>query len=302
MIVAAVLAGYALLLGAGLPRLATRGRSRAPRLEIGMWLSACASVVVSVVWAGVALAQLGPAAPLVLAGPPVSSSWAVSALGAVLVWGALARLAGVSAVQTWSTHRCRRRHRAALRLAGRSSPDLGAIVVPGAVPAAYCVPGRRSEVVVTTAALRVLDLRQTRAVLAHERAHLAGRHHQLLLALDVLHRAFPGVPVFLRALAEVGTLVEMLADDRAAREHGRLPLAQALAAVAGGAAPASTLGAGGEAVRRVRRLLAPPPALAKPAQAAGALASAAGIAFPFVIACAQVATVLCLPPALAALI
>ncbi|MBE8519199.1 M56 family metallopeptidase [Amycolatopsis sp. H6(2020)] len=303
MIVAAILSGYALLLGAGLPQLAARALSspRAPRLAIAMWVSACVSVVVSLCWAGVALAQLGPMAELVVAGPAGSANPVLSAFGVAMVWGVLLRIGYVATRQAFATHRFRRQHRAALRLAGRSRPDLGATVVPGEIPAAYCVPGRRAEIVVTTSALRVLGHRGTRAVLAHERAHLAGRHHHLLLPLTVLDAAIPGIPLFRRARNEVATLVEMLADDHAAREHGRLPLAHALAAVAGGAAPASSLGAGGEAVRRVRRLVAPPPALTKPAQAAGALVSAAGIAFPFIVACAQVATVLCLPPAVVAL-
>ena len=47
-------------------------------------------------------------------------------------------------------------------------------------PAVYCVPGRPPTIVLTTGALAVLDTEQLTAVLAHERAHLAGRHHLLL--------------------------------------------------------------------------------------------------------------------------
>lgn len=47
-------------------------------------------------------------------------------------------------------------------------------------PAAYCVAGRYPTVILTTGALRALDPDQLDAVLAHERAHLAGHHHRLL--------------------------------------------------------------------------------------------------------------------------
>ena len=47
-------------------------------------------------------------------------------------------------------------------------------------PAAYCVAGRQPTVILTTAAVQALDPGQLDAVLAHERAHLAGRHHRLL--------------------------------------------------------------------------------------------------------------------------
>ena len=53
-------------------------------------------------------------------------------------------------------------------------------------PAAYCVSGRPPAIVVTTAALGALDDRQLDAVVAHERAHLAGHHPQ--------HRRRPAQP------------------------------------------------------------------------------------------------------------
>ena len=58
-------------------------------------------------------------------------------------------------------------------------------------PAVYCLPGRR-RIVMTTGALRCLDARQLEAVLAHERAHLSGRHHLVLTFANALKDAFPG--------------------------------------------------------------------------------------------------------------
>lgn len=65
-------------------------------------------------------------------------------------------------------------------------------------PAVYCVPGRPATIVLTTGALAVLDEPQLLAVLAHEHAHLAGRHHLLVTLGKAARAAFPGVPLFAR--------------------------------------------------------------------------------------------------------
>jgi Zn-dependent protease with chaperone function len=107
-------------------------------------------------------------------------------------------------------------------------------------PAAYCVAGRPAAIVVTSGALAVLDPPQLRAVLAHESAHLAHRHHALATVTRGLAAAFPGVPLFTRGGAEVARLTEMAADDTAARASGRPALVTALIAIATGAAFSST--------------------------------------------------------------
>jgi Zn-dependent protease with chaperone function len=138
-------------------------------------------------------------------------------------------------------------------------------------PAAYCAAGRPAAIVVTSGALAVLDRPQLRAVLAHERAHLAHGHHSLTAATRALAAAFPGVPLFTRGAAEVARLAEMSADDTAARSAGRPTVATALLALATGRAvpcqagsaaagplPRTALAAAADAVpARVDRLLAP---------------------------------------------
>ena len=49
-------------------------------------------------------------------------------------------------------------------------------VLDGALPLAYCVPGREPRVVLSDGVLQTLDREQVDAVLAHERAHLRHRH------------------------------------------------------------------------------------------------------------------------------
>jgi Zn-dependent protease with chaperone function len=131
------------------------------------------------------------------------------------------------------------------------------------------VAGRPAAIVVTSGALAVLDPPQLRAVLAHERAHLAHSHHALATVTRGLAAAFPGVPLFTRGAVEVARLAEMSADDTAVRTSGRPALVAALIAIATGAAVASTgvpgmavpAGAMAAAARavpdRVERLLRP---------------------------------------------
>jgi hypothetical protein len=146
-----------------------------------------------------------------------------------------------------------------LALIARPHDEYDALVVEHSSAAAYCLPGRNSQVVVTSATLTALDHRQLVAVLAHERAHLQGRHHLIVAVADALQRAFPGIRAFREARSTLGRLVELLADDAAAKRSDRLTVATALVRLAEhGITPVAALGAGGESsLGRVRRLVAP---------------------------------------------
>lgn len=126
-------------------------------------------------------------------------------------------------------------------------------------PDAYCVPGRRSGVVLTQGALDVLSHRELLAVLAHEDAHLRGRHHVLVAASRLLDTAFPGVPLLRAAAGEVPVLAEWAADDHAARTVGHTPLLHAIGAMVAPAEPdpsgRSLAASGACPVQRARRLL-----------------------------------------------
>jgi bla regulator protein blaR1 len=159
-------------------------------------------------------------------------------------------------------HGHRRQHRLLLGLVGRQDERLDVVVVDHARATAYCVPGPAGKVVLTSGAIAALDDNELAAVLAHERAHLRGHHHLVVAAAKVVRLAFPFVPAFRWAHDEVGRLVELLADDVAARRHGRLVLADALVTLAGqGGAPATppaALGAHSSTVTaRVSRLVGP---------------------------------------------
>jgi Zn-dependent protease with chaperone function len=132
-------------------------------------------------------------------------------------------------------------------------------IIDGDRPAAYCLPGRR-RIVLTTGALSRLDDGELAAVLAHERAHLSGRHHIVLALAVALQRAFPWAGFFGVAARQIAYLVEIAADDAAVRRAPRLTVASALLAVATAGVPAGALGAGGSAAaQRIQRLINPPP-------------------------------------------
>ena len=138
----------------------------------------------------------------------------------------------------------------------------GAVVIDAEQPSVYCLAGRPATIVITSGALAVLDDAQLAAVLVHERAHLSGRHHQLLSLGRALAQTLPGMRLFTQGSVELARLAEMHADDAAARQHGPDTVVAALLALAApGLVPAHGLGAAGLGVAgRVERLLFPPAA------------------------------------------
>jgi len=108
-------------------------------------------------------------------------------------------------------------------------------VVALAAPHAFAVPGRPGRILVTQGLLSVLDGNERRVVLAHERAHLQGRHHWLRAATEVSAALNP---VLIPVREAVAFLVERSADEHAAAVTGsRKLVAAAIAkvALAGGA-------------------------------------------------------------------
>lgn len=294
-IVLLVFAGVAATLGSGL-LLGSSWPARSPRMGILAWQAVSFSVVTAVVLAGGALvlpavpfsanlAELISACSMALrAQYATPAGAALSVTGAVLGLGVLTRAGYCLTAGLFSATRQRRRQLDALALVARRHPGCGALVVENAAAAAYCLPGRRQQVVVTTGALAALENDQLAAVLAHERAHLRGRHDLVLAAAGALHRAFPRVPVFREAHRELPRLVEMLADDVAARGNDRLTIATALVRLAEASAPVAALGAGGStAVARVHRMVTPAHPLSSARTVLLALGAAALLATPVVV-------------------
>ncbi|MEU6198853.1 M56 family metallopeptidase [Streptomyces sp. NPDC047061] len=178
----------------------------------------------------------------------------VSALATVTLLASLTGLA-VAAVRQirhllWARREC-------ARLPG----DLELAVLDDASPHAFALPGAPGRIVVSHGMLRCLGDAEREALLAHERAHLRGRHHLFQTAWRLTAAACP----LLRPLAETGGFVlERWADEEAATRLGdRTVVARAVgrAALASAKAPtrASLAATGGAVPQRVRALLAPPP-------------------------------------------
>uniref|UniRef100_UPI002A820B51 M56 family metallopeptidase n=1 Tax=Streptomyces sp. CRN 30 TaxID=3075613 RepID=UPI002A820B51 len=158
-----------------------------------------------------------------LPGNPLPDGWSDPEVRAAVPYDEVAGKAAIPALflvlvacgrTLWRHAGVRRRaHRA---LAGL--PDTQVAVLPDEVPYAYALPGgRRDRVVVTTALLDCLEPAERRALFAHERAHLTGRHHRYLLAVQLAARANP----FLRPLRTVvAYTAERWADEEAARTVG----------------------------------------------------------------------------------
>ncbi|MEC4018613.1 M56 family metallopeptidase [Streptomyces sp. H27-D2] len=176
--------------------------------------------------------------------------------GAIL---ALVAVLGACAVTLRRNHRISSRTHRALRDLPCDS-DLA--VLPDAAPYAYALPGSPGRIVISTSLLDCLDADERGALIAHERAHLSGRHHRLLLST---HLAGCVNPLLLPLRAAVAYSAERWADEEAARAVGdRRVTARAVgkAALVSHANPGpglASFAAPGPVPRRVAALLGPVP-------------------------------------------
>jgi len=280
---AACLLAYSVVIAVlGPPLLHRASRSgAAPRLGIAAWVAALMSVVLAWVLAAMLigaellhgwghadrlLADCFPTLPA-LAGGSYGGVLQVSVLLlAVLTVLSLGSLAYRVLSALRRTQRHTRAHAAAAHLAGRGAPrgPGGALILDAATRGVYCLAGRPNTIVITSSAMSALNDDQLAAVLAHEHAHLAGRHHHLLAVTAAFAKILPALTLFTGAASEVARLAEMCADDVAARRHGGDTVVGALLALTLGPAaparpPALALSAAAVGVAdRVERLLFPP--------------------------------------------
>lgn len=273
MLAAAVLLVACLLALTAAPRLlaAARWPARSPGRALQLWqaLGLSGGLLALEVLLTLGLAPVGEdhldGARRAWDAPSLLPWWSWLALAGFAAL--LLRLLSVLLVSTARTLLARRRHRLLVDLVTTPAPTLrGTRVVDHDLPVAYCLPGLRSRVVLSQGVLALLAPAEVEAVLAHERAHLTQRHDLVVLPFVALGATFPQLPAVRTAQAEVALLVEMLADDVAARRHDRAVLASALGKVGAGGVPTGGLGATETAVeRRRKRLLRPPEPLTRAA-------------------------------------
>ncbi len=251
MTVAAVLLVYAACAGTAGARMLGRAgwTARAPLLAIVTYLAAAWSVVAALGLAGLTLAVhatalggglsdlIGACVLRLRATYATPGGATVAGLGLTLAGAVVARTAVTAVTHLRAVRRQALRHAQTVRLVGHLDPALGATLVDHSQPAAYCVAGPHPTVVLTTGALQVLGRDQIDAVLAHERAHLAGHHHRLLAIARIGRQVLPFIPLMRDTDTQIARLVELHADDTATRASDPGSLATALVVLATAAPP-----------------------------------------------------------------
>jgi Zn-dependent protease with chaperone function len=222
-------------------------------------LAACSTVALAVLAAFTAarspiLAALGDYSQQVIRrGDPIPSAT-----------GAIAGLALTAAAIAF-TVLFRKRARAlaeSYRRAAELREDGSVVVVPGLAIEAYALPGRPGRVVVSDLLLDRLDADSRAALIAHEQAHLSGRHYLFAAAAWL---AAAANPMLLPVARSVEYTLERWADEHAAAVTGdRGLVAETIGHVALLAShrpvrtPSMALGIVGSRARRVSVALAGP--------------------------------------------
>ena len=212
---------WLLFLPLAVPALAgAAARPLAARLEPrhATWLLTTAAVAL----AACSLAALALLAAYAAAGAPFLAaagdySQQVMRRGAPIpaaagVAAALALTGAAVAVTVMVRSRARALAQSYRRAAGLHAED-GIVVVPGPAIEAYALPGRPGRIVVSGRLLDCLDVRRRAALIAHEQAHLASRHH---LFTTVARLAAAANPLLVPVSRSVDYTVERWADEHAA--------------------------------------------------------------------------------------
>jgi Zn-dependent protease with chaperone function len=216
------------------PRLLTMGRWQVlhPRVALAAWHGAMAiglSALIAAVSAAVALTLSAQQAP------DEASTVAQTVVG----WGALVGVsAALAVIGAGSDHVItsgRHMYGEVLALPHSVAPldrRTSLVTCRTDEPFACAIPGQRDAVVVSSGLCAILTPAQLAAVVAHERAHLTGRHYVALRLAEVNRACVPALRSGTQLLSATKLLSELIADDYAARRVGAVHLANALARVA----------------------------------------------------------------------
>jgi Zn-dependent protease with chaperone function len=224
---------------------------RNPRTALGIWLVGLTSGVLAVLTSlallvneAIRLSEPGRA------GDMRTSHVAGSVAVFVLAWVLSAVVGGVGCLtvfravpQITDIARTRRAVLSELRRTAWADvvSDRVVLCCSGAVPAVLSIPGRHGGIVVSSTVRDVLSEAELAAAVEHERAHLRA-HHSLVMQIACLHRSC--MPTMASALAferAITVLVELAADDSAARRCGTGVTAAALTKLSTLTADASLL-------------------------------------------------------------
>lgn len=269
--------------------------TRAPRSAVALWHSLGISATLATIGAGLCVATerfhagfvggVGELGEGIAGGHPLQGLGLPDALGLTLAADVGVVLVSVVGFVVVRTVLARARHRRLLNLLATPSRNRkGALTIDHPSPVAYCLPGIRPRIVISSGTLRLLDQAQLAAVIEHERGHAHERHGLVMLPMTSLTEPFRWIPYARLAPRAVAGLLEMAADDHAARRHAPSSLASALVALSTSSAPPRcAFAAASHGVNaRVHRLLGPDRISKTMAAAAGILCTVA-VAAPLVI-------------------
>lgn len=261
MFLVLALLGYAALTIVMAPLVLTRGmwRLRFPRTALLLWhgafLSGIAAALISMVVAVVLAVGVHTAVPdgrTNVLEPTVIVLAAWLALGTV---GGLIALVFARAEPLFELDREAEASFSELLGSGFARVEhvgnLTVRYIDSSLPVACTTPGRRPEVIVSSRLEYALTPWELRAVIEHERAHVRHRHafaKRLALLNSACLPTVRGATQFKRS---TNLLIELIADDSAARVCGSDQVAAALARVA------ELSGSAGTAVRSERLLQLP---------------------------------------------
>src|SRR5580704_13067655 len=220
------------------------------------------------------------ARPLAARLEPRHATWLLTTAAVALAGCSLAALALLAAfgaavaVTVMVRNRAKALAESYRRAAGLPAGD-SLVVLPGPAIEAYALPGWPGRIVVSARLLGCLDERRRTALIAHEQAHLDGRHH---LFATVARLAAAANPLLIPVARAVDYTVERWADEHAAAvTHDRRLVAETIGQVALLAGPGPRAAAGmalgvtgrrpgrvsvawaGPVPRRVAALLVAPP-------------------------------------------
>lgn len=209
-----------------------RWQVRFPRTALTLWFMAffagcalAAGSVVAAVHAGVNASHMPTAAEAIAV--TVASWMSLGAMGAVLAFVA------ASAEPLVASQRETVGRLAPVAISRQERPGFTLVWFESADPVAYAVPGRAPEILVSTGLRALLSPAQVQAVVAHEYAHLRHRHGWAVRIAEINALCLPRVLRAGRGLRRATLLlIELMADDAAARQAGAVNVANALARMA----------------------------------------------------------------------
>jgi beta-lactamase regulating signal transducer with metallopeptidase domain len=269
--------------------------SRSPRAAVALWHCVGISATLATIGAGLCVATvrfhagfMGGVSELgegILGGHPLQGLGLPDALGLTLAADVGVVLVSVVGVVVLRTVLARARHRRLLNLlAAPPQGRTGTLTLDHPSPVAYCLPGIRPRIVISSGTMRLLDQMQLAAVIEHERGHAHERHGLVMLPMTSLTEPFRWIPYARLAPRAVASLLEMAADDHAARRHAPPVLASALVAMSTFSAPprCAFAVASQDVHTRVHRLLSGDRISKSVAMAAGLLCTVA-VAAPLAV-------------------